>query len=116
MFSASIWQGLPARYKAGVLAVAVLGLVGCRTNAPESGAATQAVPIRVAAVSSDERAQALRFAGVARARQRASLTFQVGGTLATRPSERVCSFSRVSSTLAPPHDARVVVVYHRQQN
>ena len=49
MFSASIWQGLPARYKAGVLAVAVLGLVGCRTNAPESGAASQAVPIRVAA-------------------------------------------------------------------
>ncbi len=87
MFSASIWQGLPARYKAGVLAVAVLGLVGCRTNAPESGAASQAVPIRVAAVSSDERAQALRFAGVARARQRANLTFQVGGTLATRPLE-----------------------------
>ena len=87
MVSAAIWQGLPAWCRAGALAVAVLGLVGGRSSASESGAATQAVPVRVAAVTSDVRAQALHFAGVARARQRASLTFQVGGTLATRPLE-----------------------------
>ncbi|WP_235827229.1 efflux RND transporter periplasmic adaptor subunit [Pseudomonas abyssi] len=87
MVSAAIWQGLPAWCRAGALAVAVLGLVGCRSSASESGAAMQAVPVRVAAVTSDVRAQALHFAGVARARQRASLTFQVGGTLATRPLE-----------------------------
>lgn len=87
MVGVAIWQGLPAWCRAGALAVAVLGLAGCRSSVSESGAATQAVPVRVAAVTSDVRAQALRFAGVARARQRASLTFQVGGTLATRPLE-----------------------------
>ncbi|SDS45319.1 RND family efflux transporter, MFP subunit [Halopseudomonas xinjiangensis] len=44
-----------------------------------------AVPVRVAEVSRAEIGEPLRFAGVVRARQRAGLTFQVGGVLKERP-------------------------------
>ena len=45
------------------------------------------VQVRVAQVRSGAASEVLRFAGVARPRQRANLSFQVGGTIATRFAE-----------------------------
>ena len=88
MVRASGWQGRRCRLWV-LAAVAGLAVVGCRGEGGESpgAAAPVAVPVRVAEVAAGAGQQALRFAGSARARQRASLTFQVGGTLATRPVE-----------------------------
>lgn len=72
----------------GVLAlVFVFALVGCKPEPANSqGAAT--VSVRVAPVTAGETVEApLRFAGVVRAVQRATLTFQVSGTLRERPVE-----------------------------
>ncbi len=46
-----------------------------------------AVPVRVVQVSTEGGAQVLRFAGVARPRQRANLSFQVGGSIESRSAE-----------------------------
>ncbi|OFE12090.1 hypothetical protein PHACT_02215 [Pseudohongiella acticola] len=48
---------------------------------------TPAVPVRIARVSQRSVDDSLRFAGISRARQRATLTFQVGGTLQTRAAD-----------------------------
>lgn len=48
---------------------------------------TVAVPVRVMEVQSDGGEQLLRFAGVARPRQRATLSFQVGGSIETRVAQ-----------------------------
>lgn len=66
-----------------------LALAGCRGEAVTGAAESDVVrvPVRVAEVAVGAQAEALRFAASARARQRASLTFQVGGTLAKRPLE-----------------------------
>lgn len=49
--------------------------------------APAAIPVRVTTVSADAASEVLRFAGVARPRQRANLSFQVGGTIETRFAE-----------------------------
>lgn len=45
------------------------------------------VPVRAARVTAETATEVLRFAGVARPRQRANLSFQVGGTIASRFAE-----------------------------
>jgi multidrug efflux pump subunit AcrA (membrane-fusion protein) len=67
--------------------IAGLALAGCRAEGVDGPvvAAQELVPVRVAEVAAADQAEMLHFAGSARARQRASLTFQVGGTLASRP-------------------------------
>jgi RND family efflux transporter MFP subunit len=45
------------------------------------------VPVRVSQVTAEVASEVLRFAGVARPRQRANLSFQVGGTIAARFAE-----------------------------
>ncbi|MEQ8314856.1 MAG: efflux RND transporter periplasmic adaptor subunit [Gammaproteobacteria bacterium] len=72
-------------------------LLGCQdsgSEALEQGAETPVannqaapVPVRVARVEQGESSEVLRFAGVARPRQRANLSFQVGGTIETRYAE-----------------------------
>lgn len=47
----------------------------------------QAIPVRVAGVSQRTGDDTLRFAGISRARQRATLTFQVGGVLQSRDAD-----------------------------
>ncbi|MEH6565320.1 MAG: efflux RND transporter periplasmic adaptor subunit [Halopseudomonas sp.] len=73
------WLGLVA------LAGLLVGLGGCEDTAAVTSPGTSAVAVRVADVVAAPDAEPLRFAGSARAQQRASLTFQVGGVLATRP-------------------------------
>lgn len=46
-----------------------------------------AIPVRVSRVSAEGTSEVLRFAGVARPRQRANLSFQVGGTIESRFAE-----------------------------
>lgn len=50
-------------------------------------ASVQAIPVRVARVTQRISDESLRFAGISRARQRASLTFQVGGVLQSRDAD-----------------------------
>lgn len=52
-----------------------------------SDAAVAPVPVRVIPVNSEADQQLLRFAGVARPRQRANLSFQVGGSIEARFAE-----------------------------
>ncbi len=73
--------------------IVLLGLLtalaaGCG-DSPDAAplAVERAVPVRVATVAQEAEAEALRFAGTVRARQRASLTFQVGGVLRSREVE-----------------------------
>ncbi|MDT8429635.1 MAG: efflux RND transporter periplasmic adaptor subunit, partial [Pseudomonadales bacterium] len=58
--------------------VPVPGIAAAQPSAP------QPVKVRVAAVQNLQRDEVLRFAGVARARQRANLSFQVEGSLEAR--------------------------------
>ena len=75
-----------------LLVVAALTAVACSKSSEDSGAATSAaaagpavVYVRTAAVEGgDARAVSLRFAGIVRASQRATLTFQLSGTLTER--------------------------------
>lgn len=88
MFRAAGWQERRGRLLTLALAVtAGLSLAGCRAEGVDGAGADEPVrvPVRVAEVVAAGQADVLRFAGSARALQRASLTFQVGGTLATRP-------------------------------
>ena len=77
-----------------LLVVAVLTAVACSKAAEDSGAASATasglavVSVRTAAVEGgDARAVSLRFAGIVRASQRATLTFQLSGTLTERKVE-----------------------------
>ncbi len=88
MVCASGWQGRCGHFLALSSAlIAGLALAGCRAEGVDGPvvAAQELVPVRVAEVAAADQAEMLHFAGSARARQRASLTFQVGGTLASRP-------------------------------
>jgi len=75
-----------------LLVVAALTAVACSKSSEDSGSATSAtaagpavVYVRTAAVEGgDARAVSLRFAGIVRASQRATLTFQLSGTLTER--------------------------------
>ena len=68
-------------------------LVRCSDNAGIAAAQAElspsdsAVPVRVARVKLQGSEQVLRFAGVSRPRQRANLSFQVGGTIEVRLAE-----------------------------
>ena len=75
--------------KTMMIVVAILGLAGCSDDAAESepGTTSIAVPVRTSAVTVSAEQAWLRFAGVARTRQRAALTFQVGGVLTQRSVE-----------------------------
>lgn len=85
MASAAFWQDRSSmrRLLAGASVLLVLG--GCRGTPAEPAPEQPAIAVRAAEVMAAGEVEPLRFAGLARARQRASLTFQVGGTLATRP-------------------------------
>lgn len=76
------------------LSLLVVGLSGCAESASapadpaEVTAQPAAVTVRTAAViATDSAADTLRFAGIVQAHQRATLTFQVSGTLKARPVE-----------------------------
>ena len=81
VLSIPLLKGMP-------VVVASLLLAGCLGLADQSAEpATRTMAVRVADVVSIDQSSALRFAGVVRARQRASLTFQVGGVLLSRSTE-----------------------------
>ncbi len=67
--------------------------VSCSENSGQAASQAQpeasesAVPVRVAQVAQSSSDQILRFAGVSRPRQRANLSFQVGGTIEVRLAE-----------------------------
>lgn len=75
------------RYLTLAVVFSVLLLAGCGAgNSAEAvvGDQAAAVPVRAAQVAASAPAEPLRFAGTVRARDRASLTFQVGGVLRSR--------------------------------
>ena len=79
-----------ARYLVAAAVSSCLLLTGCGAGAnADLGAGNEPgkVAVRVADVEAASSAEPLRFAGSARARDRASLTFQVGGTLRSRQVE-----------------------------
>lgn len=76
------------------LGLLVVGLSGCAesasapTDPAEVTAQPAAVTVRTAAVTAtDSASDTLRFAGIVQAHQRATLTFQVSGTLKAQPVE-----------------------------
>lgn len=86
-------MSLTLRHSPFVLAsalLAVLSVSGCRGGGTESGENTENTPVsvRVSAVTGGQMEEIpLRFSGIVRAAQRATLTFQVSGTLKERPVE-----------------------------
>ncbi|ONF43201.1 efflux transporter periplasmic adaptor subunit [Marinobacter lutaoensis] len=65
-----------------------LALAGCKTGEVDAGSQAPAVSVRVAEVTAaDTQGVPLRFSGIVRASQRATLTFQVSGTLKARAVE-----------------------------
>ncbi|MCG8413980.1 MAG: efflux RND transporter periplasmic adaptor subunit [Pseudomonadales bacterium] len=90
------WRPLYPRLFVTFLVLAFL--VGCSENSSHAleADATDVIPattdsdgiaVRVARVSDEAAVELLRFAGVTRPRQRANLSFQVGGTIETRFAE-----------------------------
>ena len=74
------------------LAILVALLAGCRADASSGATAggetrPQVVAVRAAEVRAPEAGEPLRFAGVVCPRERATLTFQVGGVVRERPVE-----------------------------
>lgn len=69
-----------------------------------SGPFSQAVTVRAATVQRQQGEQWLYFAGVARARERANLSFQVGGIIASRTAQigQVVKANEVLATLYNP--------------
>ena len=67
--------------------LAVISLSGCGNDGGIAAAESRPVPVRVAEVVRPHATTSLHFAGAVRARQRASLTFQVGGVLSERSAE-----------------------------
>ncbi|HAC27386.1 MULTISPECIES: efflux RND transporter periplasmic adaptor subunit [Marinobacter] len=86
-------MSLTLRHSPFVLAsalLAVLSVSGCRGGGTESGENAENTPVsvRVSAVTGGQMEEIpLRFSGIVRAAQRATLTFQVSGTLKERPVE-----------------------------
>lgn len=85
--AASLQSLAIARFMTVTLATALMA--GCSGSAEENDAllaigGDQAISIRVAAVDQHSSDDTLRFAGISRARQRATLTFQVGGVIQSR--------------------------------
>lgn len=86
-------MSLTLRHSPFVLAsalLAVLSISGCRGGGAESGENVENTPVavRVSAVTGGQMEEIpLRFSGIVRAAQRATLTFQVSGTLKERPVE-----------------------------
>ena len=74
-------------FKASALACAVLVHTACSESSSvvEQEPARVGVPVRVSEVSVQDDGAMLYFAGVARSRQRATLSFQVGGVVSNRP-------------------------------
>jgi len=74
-----------------LLTLLMFGLSSCSPSASDeteqASAFNIAIPVRVAEVQQIVNNETLRFAGVARARQRATLTFQVGGVIQSRNVE-----------------------------
>lgn len=84
------WKELMRRlhFRVILLLVPLLVLAGCNRSGAESIPAQPAVVVRVAAVTGGrEQAIPLRFSGIVQASQRATLTFQVSGTLKQRAVE-----------------------------
>ena len=71
----------------GAISVSILSGCGSDNDATAADGALRSVPVRAAAVEHNGQGEPLRFAGVVRARQRAALTFQVGGVLQERNVE-----------------------------
>jgi len=73
--------------KASALACAMLVYTACSESSSidEQEPPSAGVPVRVSAVSLQDDGAMLYFAGVARSRQRATLSFQVGGVVSNRP-------------------------------
>jgi len=66
----------------------MLSLTGCRGGSSEAAETSGVVSVRVAEVTGGQAEEIpLRFSGIVRAAQRATLTFQVSGTLKERPVE-----------------------------
>ncbi|MGX1200416.1 efflux RND transporter periplasmic adaptor subunit [Marinobacter sp. MBR-105] len=86
-------MSLTLRHSPFVLAsalLAVLSVAGCRGGGTESGENAENTPVsvRVSAVTGGQMEEIpMRFSGIVRAAQRATLTFQVSGTLKERPVE-----------------------------
>ncbi|ERS06239.1 RND transporter [Marinobacter sp. EN3] len=86
-------MSLTLRHSPFVLAsalLAVLSVSGCRGGGTESGENAENTPVavRVSAVTGGQMEEIpMRFSGIVRAAQRATLTFQVSGTLKERPVE-----------------------------
>lgn len=77
---ASYWIG-----RAACSALVILSLAGCRNDVSVTASErARPVSVRAAEVLRPVETEPLHFAGVVRARQRASLTFQVGGVLSER--------------------------------
>ncbi len=95
------------------LIVLISSLTGCKAGDVAAEAPGAAVTVRVAEVSGgDNQAMPLRFSGIVRSTQRATLTFQVSGTLKERAVElgqRVAAgdlLARVyNPALAPARDS-----------
>lgn len=72
------------RWRLGVILATCIVLAACGPAAGTDQPEPSAIAVRVAAVNAAGEPQALRFAGTVRPRQRAELTFQVGGVLQRR--------------------------------
>lgn len=71
-----------------LIAAVVLIMAGCKSQETSPGSAVQAVSVRTAeVVGGQTEGIPLRFSGIIRATQRATLTFQVSGTLRERDVE-----------------------------
>ena len=71
-----------------LLTAALLSLAGCKSQGTSADAAAPAVSVRTAEVTGGQtEGIPLRFSGIIRATQRATLTFQVSGTLRERAVE-----------------------------
>jgi RND family efflux transporter MFP subunit len=97
----------PIRLALGVLLP--LSLLACTESSnssavEESVTPRQAVTIRATTVQGQQGEQWLYFAGVARARERASLSFQVGGIIASRTAQigQLVTANEVLATLYNP--------------
>lgn len=74
-----------------VMLILLTALQSCgqdaNSNTERGNTSELAVPVRIAAVNLRSSDETLRFAGISRARQRATLTFQVAGVLQSRDAE-----------------------------
>lgn len=81
-------RGFSLPFLALLMTAVPAGLSGCAESvgapeAPDTSVSVRAAPVSITA----DQAEPLRFAGIVQARQRATLTFQVSGTVRERPVE-----------------------------